>query len=58
VQPGIQHEQRQAKREEMQQRLPRQPAEDRTSQGVYQIGEVKARSCVIMGTFESIFTLK
>ena len=26
--------------------------------GVYQIGEVKARSCVVIGTFGSIFTLK
>jgi hypothetical protein len=26
--------------------------------GVYQIGEVNARSCVIIGTFGVIFTLK
>jgi hypothetical protein len=42
-------------------RLPRQSRVDQRAggqRGVYQIGDVNARSCVIIGTFGVIFTLK
>jgi hypothetical protein len=53
VQPAIHAEQHGAAEKEMQQRFTQQ-----SRHGVYQIGEVKARSCVVMGTFASICTLK
>jgi hypothetical protein len=42
----------------MQQRLAQPPPDHGSTHGEYQIGDVNARSCVVIGTFGSIFTLK
>ena len=51
--PDEEAEQSRPEDQELQQRLLQQ-----TRHGVYQIGDVKARSCVIIGTSCAIFTLK
>ncbi len=45
---------RRAQHQEVQERLSKQPA----NHFLYQIGDVNARSCVVIGTLASIFTLK
>jgi hypothetical protein len=50
----VRHEDRGAEPDEVGERF----AKDARDHGVYQMGEVKARSCVVMGTFGSIVTLK
>ena len=52
---AIRAEDRRAEQRKVQERLPEQPAHH----GVYQMGDVNARSCVIIGTLGSgIFILK
>ena len=52
---AIRAEDRRSEQRKVQERLPEPPADH----GVYQIGDVKARSCVVIGTFGSgIFILK